>query len=69
MQNPGQVGKQRMEQDGTEGDCPLDPSATGPGRSFVSVANVHRFCSVCVLCIVDSLMRAQILLDESTATP
>jgi nucleoside phosphorylase len=30
MQNPGQVGKQRMEQDGNEGDCPLDPSATGP---------------------------------------
>ena len=58
-----------MEQDDNKRDCPLDPSATGPGRSSVSVASVHRFCSVCVLCIVDSLMRAQILLDKSTGTP
>ena len=34
MQNPGQVGRQGMEQDDNERDCPLDPSATGPGRSL-----------------------------------
>ena len=50
---------------GDEHDCSLDPSATGTGGSFVSVASVQ-ICSVCLLCIVDSLMRVQILLDEST---